>query len=76
MKEVDWDPEGERNPQNRGISKFERISWDEATDIIAKELKRQYEKYVCGLDSGAAGWSRAKPKLFMLLMVPKPDSSS
>ncbi|NLP44466.1 MAG: molybdopterin-dependent oxidoreductase [Peptococcaceae bacterium] len=48
MKRVDWDPEGERNPQNRGISKFERISWDEALDIIAKEIKRQYEKYGVG----------------------------
>lgn len=45
MKRVDWDPEGERNPQNRGKSKFERISWDEATDIIAKELHRIEEKY-------------------------------
>jgi anaerobic selenocysteine-containing dehydrogenase len=49
LKRVDFDPDGERNPQNRGISKFERISWDEATDIIAKELKRQYEKYGPGL---------------------------
>ena len=28
------DPEGERNPQNRGISGYERISWDEALDIV------------------------------------------
>ena len=28
LKRVDWDPDGERNPQNRGISKYERISWD------------------------------------------------
>ena len=26
MKRVDWDPEGERNPQTRGESKYERIS--------------------------------------------------
>ena len=38
LKRVDWDPNGERNPQNRGKSRFVRISWDEATDIIAKEL--------------------------------------
>ena len=31
LKRVDWDPNGERNPQNRGKSKFVRISWDEAT---------------------------------------------
>ena len=28
-------PTGERNPQNRGKSKYVRISWDEATDLIA-----------------------------------------
>ena len=40
MKRVDWDPDGERNPQNRGISGYERISWDEAATIIAKEIDR------------------------------------
>src|ERR1035437_7252592 len=42
---VDWDPEGERHPENRGKSKFKRISWDEATDILAKEIKRVIEAY-------------------------------
>ncbi|MGI6216262.1 MAG: molybdopterin-dependent oxidoreductase [Coriobacteriales bacterium] len=45
LKRVDWDPNGDRHPENRGTSKFVRISWDEATDIIASELKRQYELY-------------------------------
>ena len=45
LKRVDWDPNGERNPQNRGKSKYERISWDEATDIIASEIKRVIKKY-------------------------------
>jgi trimethylamine-N-oxide reductase (cytochrome c) len=45
LKRVDWDPDGERNPQNRGKSKYVRISWDEATDILAKELLRIREKY-------------------------------
>ena len=40
MKRVDFDPNGERNPQNRGISGYERISWDEALDIVAGEIKR------------------------------------
>jgi trimethylamine-N-oxide reductase (cytochrome c) len=40
LKRVDWDPNGERNPQNRGKSKYVRISWDEATDIIAGEIAR------------------------------------
>ncbi len=41
MKRVDFDPNGERNPENRGISGYERISWDEALDIVANEIKRQ-----------------------------------
>ncbi len=45
LKRVDWDPDGERNPGNRGKSKFERITWDEATDIIAKELRRIEKEY-------------------------------
>ncbi len=45
LKRVDWDPNGERNPQNRGKSKFKRISWDEATDIIAGEMKKIRAEY-------------------------------
>jgi len=41
MKRVDFDPNGERNPQNRGQSGYERISWDEALDIVGNEIKRQ-----------------------------------
>ena len=40
LKRVDWNPKGERHPENRGKSKFKRISWDEATDIVASEIKR------------------------------------
>ena len=42
---VDWDPNGERNPQNRGKSKYKRISWEEATTIVANEVKRMHKKY-------------------------------
>lgn len=45
MKRVDFDPGGERNPENRGISGYERISWDEATDIVANEIKRIKQQY-------------------------------
>ena len=45
LKRVDWDPNGERNPQNRGKSKYKRISWDEATDIIAGEIRRIHKNY-------------------------------
>ena len=40
MKRVDFDPEGERNPQNRGTSGYERITWDEALDLVVGEIKR------------------------------------
>ena len=45
LKRVDWDPNGERNPQNRGKSKYVRISWDEAIDTVVSEIKRVKEKY-------------------------------
>jgi len=45
LKREDWDPNGKRNPQNRGKSKFVRISWDEATDLIAAEIKRVIKQY-------------------------------
>lgn len=45
LKRVDWDPNGERHPETRGESKYVRISWDEATDIIAAELLRIKEQY-------------------------------
>ncbi len=45
MMRVDFDPNGERNPQNRGVSKYKRISWDQALDIIISEMKRIKEKY-------------------------------
>ncbi len=45
MMRVDFDPNGNRNPQNRGISKYKRISWDQALDIIASEMNRIKGKY-------------------------------
>jgi len=44
LKRVDWSPENP-NTQNRGKSKFKKITWDEATDIIASEIKRIQDKY-------------------------------
>jgi len=40
MKRVDFDPDGNRNIRNRGKSGFVRLSWDEALDIVSKEIKR------------------------------------
>lgn len=48
MKRVDWEPGGDSdkiNSENRGVSKYVRISWDEATQIVADEIKRITEKY-------------------------------
>jgi len=45
LKRVDWDPNGERHPETRGTSGYVRISWDEATDIVAQELRRVVEEY-------------------------------
>ena len=45
MKRVDFDPKGERNPQNRGKSGYVRISWDEALDIVSSEIKRLIDTY-------------------------------
>lgn len=41
LKRVDFDPGGERNPQNRGKSDYVPISWDEALDIVSNEITRQ-----------------------------------
>jgi trimethylamine-N-oxide reductase (cytochrome c) len=45
LKRVDWDPNGERNPQNRGKSGYVRISWDEAAQLVADELTRMKKEY-------------------------------
>ncbi len=60
MKRVDFDPNGERNPQNRGKSGYERISWDEALAIVAGEIKRVKDTYggsaISGLTSSHHNW--------------------
>ncbi|MDR0875175.1 MAG: molybdopterin-dependent oxidoreductase [Clostridiales Family XIII bacterium] len=48
MKRVDFDPNGERHPENRGTSGYERISWEEATDIVANEIMRVRKEYGAG----------------------------
>ena len=53
LKRVDWDPGGApgsvgpggRNTQNRGTSKYVRISWDEAAELVAAELRRMKQTY-------------------------------
>ncbi|SHI72336.1 molybdopterin-dependent oxidoreductase [Parasporobacterium paucivorans] len=48
MKRVDFDPDGERNYENRGVSGYERISWDEALDIVSREIIRVRQTYGAG----------------------------
>ena len=40
LKRIDFDPNGQRNPQNRGKSGYVQISWEEALDLAANEIKR------------------------------------
>jgi len=60
MKRVDFDPKGDRNPQNRGKSAYERISWDEALDIVSGEIKRIQDTYgryaITGMTSSHHNW--------------------
>ena len=55
MKRVDWDPEGERNPQNRGRSGYERISWEEALRLVSGEILRVRTEH----GPSAVGFQRA-----------------
>lgn len=48
LRRVDWQPGGDPekiNAQNRGTSKYVRISWDEAAQCIADEITRVKETY-------------------------------
>lgn len=45
MKRVDFDPNGNRNIQNRGISGYVRISWDEAVNLLVSEINRIKRTY-------------------------------
>jgi trimethylamine-N-oxide reductase (cytochrome c) len=88
MKRVDFDPQGERNYHNRGISGYERISWDEALDIVASEIRRMKIDYGPGAimhgsgshhTFGAIGYfTSAKNRFFNTLgatpVVSNPDS--
>jgi molybdopterin guanine dinucleotide-containing S/N-oxide reductase-like protein len=45
LKRVDFDPKGDRHTENRGKSRYVRISWEEALDIVSAEIQRIKEKY-------------------------------
>ena len=45
LKRKHFDPNGERHPELRGKDEYERISWDEALDIVASEITRIRETH-------------------------------
>ena len=55
MKRVDFDPNGDRDIQNRGVLGYQRISWDEALDIVASEIKRMKRDYGTGAIASSNG---------------------
>jgi len=63
LKRVDFDVNGApgstgpggRNTQSRGVSGYQRISWDEALDIVAGEIKRVRREYGPGAVMSGAG---------------------
>jgi molybdopterin guanine dinucleotide-containing S/N-oxide reductase-like protein len=59
-KRVDFDPNGDRHPENRGKSPYVRISWDEALDVVSKEIKRVQHTYgqaaISALTSSHHNW--------------------
>ncbi len=89
MKRVDFDPNGERNPQNRGVSGYERISWDEALDLVADEIKRVKRDHGPGAIMNGSGshqnwgaigyWLSARIRFFNSIgwtpIVHNPDSA-
>jgi len=67
MKRVGFDPHGDRHPETRGKSGYERISWDEALDIIADEIKWIRTTYgpsaVTGITGSHHNWGTVGYKL-------------
>ncbi|UCV17775.1 molybdopterin-dependent oxidoreductase [Ferribacterium limneticum] len=54
LRRVDFNPaSSDRNTQNRGISEYVPISWDEALDIVASEIKRMKQTYGPGAIASA-----------------------
>ncbi|MDR1297668.1 MAG: molybdopterin-dependent oxidoreductase [Deltaproteobacteria bacterium] len=77
MKRVDFDPDGERNPQNRGKSGYARISWPEAVDLVAGEILRVKKEHGPGAIMNGSGshhlwgnlgyWLSARRRFFNIL---------
>ena len=59
MVRVDWKPGGGGNRATRGVPHYRRVSWNEALDLVAGELKRVKTQYGNeGIFGGMiGGWS-------------------
>lgn len=55
MLRVDFDPNGDRHPENRGKSGYKRITWDEAFDLLESEIKRIHAAYGKAAITGSTG---------------------
>jgi len=89
LKRVGFAPGGKSSVENRGKGEFVRITWDEAFDIIASELRRIKETYGNGaiLKHDTAhnqrAWIHGRDKITRLLnlfgghttMIRDPDSN-
>ncbi|MFA5605446.1 MAG: molybdopterin-dependent oxidoreductase [Dehalococcoidales bacterium] len=65
IQRVDWEPGGDPakiNAQNRGKSLYKRISWDDASTIIANELKRVADTYGVSAISDVYSGGHNEPK--------------
>ncbi len=45
LKRVGWEPGGKGRYDNRGLSEFVRISWDEALELVTSEIRRIKDTY-------------------------------
>src|SRR5579872_2521759 len=59
MVRADWKPGAGGNRATRGVPRYRRVSWDEALDLVAQELKRVKTRYGNeGIFGGMiGGWS-------------------
>ena len=64
MKRKNWSPENP-NGELRGEDEWERISWDEAFELVAKEIKKIYNDY--GPESVFVLGGSAMPRVFQLM---------
>jgi len=67
LKRVGFDPNGDRHPETRGKAGYERISWDEASDIVAGEINRIRSTYgpsaVTAITSSHHNWGTVGYKM-------------